>query len=224
MKNEKNPQFKVGDVVVISKYGTVGMITNVTMIDGLILYEVNYSDQLYVQNAIQLLADYENNVEIEKMEIDYKFYFGDIVKVLEYGNTLFKVIGIRTEIWHYQAEVAVDIIYELVSINEGEWLEVSEEELVLLSDKDSSEVLTKKHVTLKYLKHQELDHFSPSYVEESDQSRTYIKKKYLQLIDYYLDIYNDYKRLYETFQDEEYKKIMDIIFYHLEKLSLYLSR
>lgn len=40
-----------------------------------------------------------------------------------------------------------------------------------------------------------------------------------ELIDGLLDIYNDYKNLYELFQDEYYKKMMELILRNLGKIN-----
>lgn len=44
------------------------------------------------------------------------------------------------------------------------------------------------------------------------------KKK--EIIDGLLDAYNDYKFLYETFQDDHYKRIMELIIKNLHKITL----
>lgn len=41
-----------------------------------------------------------------------------------------------------------------------------------------------------------------------------------ELIDGLLDVYNDYKLLYEMFQDEHYKRIMELVLKNLKKINL----
>ena len=44
MARKKQPKYNVGDIVVITLYGTVGKITNMKVLDGVYVYEVNNHD------------------------------------------------------------------------------------------------------------------------------------------------------------------------------------
>ena len=44
MARKKQPKYNVGDIVVITLYGTVGKITNMKILDGVYVYEVNNHD------------------------------------------------------------------------------------------------------------------------------------------------------------------------------------
>ena len=126
-------------------YGTVGKITDVKWLDGNYVYEVNNSEGLYVESGLQLLSEYKGKiVEQEQIDIEYKFFFGDLVQVSGYGSDLFKVVGFRTEIWRYKEDAWEDVIYELSRVRDGEWLEASEEELTLVADAESAETFIQK--------------------------------------------------------------------------------
>src|SRR5213595_3906280 len=145
MEKRKKPKFKIGDTVVIAMYGTVGKITDVKWLDGKYLYEVNNSEGLYVESGLQLLSEYKGKiVEQEQIDIEYKFFFGDLVQVSGYGSDLFKVVGFRTEIWRYKEDAWEDVVYELSRVRDGEWLEASEEELTLVADAESAETFIQK--------------------------------------------------------------------------------
>ncbi|MDQ0273928.1 hypothetical protein [Cytobacillus purgationiresistens] len=223
MVNRKKPKFKVGDTVVITIYGTVGKITDVKWLDDMYVYEVNKSEGLYMESSLQYLSEYEGElIEKEQIDIEYKYFFGDLVQVKGYGTELFKIVGFRTEIWRYKEDAWEDIIYELSRISDGEWLEAGEEELTLLADAESADAFIQK-LGLLYLinkteKIQELKKSTFSFREAEKELLESVKEKKL-LIDGLLDIYNDYHILYELFQDEEYKKVMQIILRKLKQLA-----
>lgn len=53
MARKKQPKYNVGDIVVITLYGTVGKITNMKVLDGVYVYEVNNHDGFYVEQTLQ---------------------------------------------------------------------------------------------------------------------------------------------------------------------------
>ena len=65
------------------------------------------------------------------------------VQVYGYGSDLFKVVGFRTEIWRYKEDAWEDIIYELSRIGDGQWLEASEDELILVADAENANAFCK---------------------------------------------------------------------------------
>ncbi|MHC8522281.1 hypothetical protein ACPJHQ_14835 [Rossellomorea sp. H39__3] len=127
MKKRKDPRFRVGETVVVTIYGTVGKITDIKKIDGEFLYEVNESEGLFKESALELLESYDGYIfEQEQIDIEYKFLFGDLVVVKGYDEDLFKIVGFRTEIWRYKDDAWEDVIYELMRVTDGEWLEADE--------------------------------------------------------------------------------------------------
>ncbi|MEH7170148.1 hypothetical protein V7088_27080, partial [Priestia megaterium] len=114
MAGKKKPKYGIGETVVVTIYGTVGTITDIKVMDGIFVYEINHSEGLFLEDTIELLEEYEGQILVqERVELEYKFFFGDIVQVFNYGKELFKIIGIRTEIWRYKEDSWEDIVYEL---------------------------------------------------------------------------------------------------------------
>ncbi|MCP8970334.1 hypothetical protein [Ectobacillus ponti] len=217
MSRKKQPKYNVGDIVVITLYGTVGKITNIKLLDGAYVYEVNNHDGLYAEHTLQLITDYEGrNVEKEWIELNYKFTFGDLVQVTGYEKDVFRIVGYRTEVWRYKNDSWEDTIYELSRITDGEWLEADESDLVLLANAQMANSILKK---LKNDKAgiNKLDLEKLKSVNSS--KRGGIKTSRKEIIDGLLDIYNDYRELYDTFQDEEYKIVMDLVRKYLTKLT-----
>ncbi|PLR77270.1 hypothetical protein CU633_12055 [Bacillus sp. V3-13] len=221
MEKRKKPKYKIGDTVVITMYGTVGKITDVKWLDGMHVYEVNKSEGLYMESSLQLLSEYEGNViEQEHIDIEYKFFFGDLVQVKGYGADLFKVIGFRTEIWRYKENAWEDVIYELSRINDGEWLEAGEDELTLVAEAANAETFIQK-LGLLFLANKPQKPFEKEVklnkhgYRQTERDRLKKKDDQQELIDGLLDIYNDYKTLYEMFNDWEYEQVMRVV---LEKL------
>ncbi|WP_367017956.1 hypothetical protein [Priestia koreensis] len=222
MMADTNPKFQIGDTVVITIYGTVGVITDIKIMDGLFVYEVNDSEGLFLEETIELLDEYNGKVLIqEKLELEYQFFFGDIVNVENYGQDLFKVIGIRTEIWRYQEDAWEDVIYELSRISDGEWLEASEEELLLISPHDQSDQYLQS-VDMLYLgKEINKTELLPAMKKSNDYEKEHkrILKERSEIIDGLLDVYNDYFLLHQMFEDDEYVEVMDLVMKHLSKIS-----
>ncbi|PKG24022.1 hypothetical protein [Niallia nealsonii] len=214
MSNRKKPKFKIGDTVVITIYGTVGKITNVKWLDDMHVYEVNKSEGLYLESSLQMLSEYEGELmESEKIDIEYRFFIGDLVKVKGYGSNLFKIVGFRTEIWRYKSDAWEDIIYELSRVSDGEWLEAGEEELTLVADAENADTFIQK-LGLLYLmdtkkKPVDLKKTNSSFRTTEKELLERIKEK-KELIDGLLDIYNDYHVLFQMFHDREYEHVMKL--------------
>jgi hypothetical protein len=222
MEKKKKPKYKIGDTVVITMYGTVGKITNVKWLNGKYVYEVNKSEDFYLESVIKLITEYEViTKEQEQIDIEYRFYFGDLVQVSGYGADLFKVVGFRTEIWRYKEDSWEDIIYELYRINDGEWLEASEEELTLVADSSSAENMIQK-LDLKYLMKQQskpLELVKPQKLSKKVKFEEINREDEIkELIDHLLDIYNDYRILYEWFNDQEFYQVMNVILRKLDSI------
>ncbi|KOP83088.1 hypothetical protein ACFFHH_07430 [Cytobacillus solani] len=225
MSDRKKPKYNIGDTVVITMYGTVGKITDVKWLDGMHVYEVNKSEGLYMESSLQLLSDYEGEVlEKEHIDIEYKYFFGDLVQVKGYGSDLFKIMGFRTEIWRYKEDAWEDIIYELSRISDGEWLEAGEDELTLVADAESADVFIEKLGLLYFMnkkeKLPEIKKLQGNTFRKAERELLANIKEKRMLIDGLLDIYNDYRILYELFQDEEYLHIMRVI---VRKLKLIVN-
>ncbi|MDR0137743.1 hypothetical protein RFW18_08265 [Metabacillus idriensis] len=219
--NKKIPKYKVGDIVVIVMYSTVGTVTNVHQIDQHYLYEVNHSEILYFENAIQLYSEYNGKViDSEKIEIEFQYHIGDIVQVKGYDEELFKVVGFRTEIWRYTEDGWEDIIYELMRINDGEWLEASEEELVFVMGKKQAGTFVQQ-LSLMHIVSPESKTMDQLLAKEKlpkqEPAARKAKRSKRDIVDELLDIYNDYLSLYEIFGDAEYKEMMDFIIDSLNK-------
>jgi hypothetical protein len=224
MEKGKKPGFKIGDTVVITIYGTVGKVTDVKLLDGNYVYEVNKSDGLFIESALQLLSEHDANLmDTEQIDIEYNFFFGDLVQVSGYGAELFKVIGFRTEIWRYKEDAWEDVIYELSRISDGEWLEAGEEELTLVADAENADTFIQKLGLLYLVKKQEKTGENlkvENLVRKEEFEAIKQKKEKKELIDNLLDIFNDYQILYELFQDQEYYQVMAMI---LKKLASLVS-
>ncbi|MEH7125354.1 hypothetical protein V7122_11710 [Bacillus sp. JJ1532] len=226
MSDRKKSKYNIGDTVVITIYGTVGKITDVKWLDGMYVYEVNKSEGLFMESSLKMLSEFEGElIEKEHIDIEYKYFFGDLVQVKGYGSDLFKVVGFRTEIWRYKEDAWEDIIYELTRVSDGEWLEAGEEELTIVADAESADAFIQK-LGLLYLLNKKEN--LPKSLEQKGAASNFRKteKEILAsirerklLIDGLLDIYNDYRILYEMFRDEEYKHIMRIIVRKLKQIS-----
>jgi hypothetical protein len=223
MEKKKRPKFKIGDTVVITMYGTVGKITDVKWLDGKYLYEVNNSEGLYVEAGLQLLSEYKGKiVEQEQIDIEYKFFFGDLVQVSGYGSELFKVVGFRTEIWRYKEDAWEDVVYELSRVRDGEWLEASEEELTLVADAESADTFIQKLGLLYMINKQQNPIKLPklqNILRKAEVEEMERKKEQKELIDSLLDIYNDYRILYELFHDQEYYQVMRVVLRKLASIT-----
>ncbi|KAB2490386.1 hypothetical protein [Priestia endophytica] len=222
MANGKEPKFSIGDTVVITIYGTVGTITDIKLMDGMHVYEVNHSEGLFLEDAIESLEEYDGQIIIqERIDLEYKYFFGDVVQVHNYGEDLFKIIGIRTEIWRYQEDSWEDIIYELSRVKDGEWLEAGEEELHLVAPYEYAERYIQNVGILYSGKEINKTELLPAMKKPNEvgENKERLMAERLKIIDGLLDVYNDYSFLYEWFKDEEYKEVMDLVLKHLRKIS-----
>ncbi|MRX72890.1 hypothetical protein GJU40_12140 [Bacillus lacus] len=218
----KKPKFKIGDIVVIIMYGTVGTITKHHKLDQHYIYEVNHNDILYFESALDLYSDYEGKAfETELIEIEYQYYIGDLVQINGYGKDLFKIVGFRTEIWRYKEDGWEEMLYELVRVTDGEWLEAAEEELVMVLPYREAEKYLQQIQLLYYMANagknvqSYIEKAVPEIVKEASEERnTDI------FIDEMLDIYNDYRILYNMFKDDHYKEMMDLV---LQSIKRYAS-
>ncbi|KAB2338173.1 hypothetical protein F7731_00960 [Cytobacillus depressus] len=216
MGERKKSKYKIGDTVVITIYGTVGKITDVKWLDGMYVYEVNKSEGLFMESSLKMLSELEGEIlEKEHIDIEYKYFFGDLVQVKGYGSDLFKIVGFRTEIWRYKEDAWEDVIYELTRISDAEWLEAGEEELTLIADAESAESFIQKLGLLYLLNKKEqlptlIEQKGPTF-RKAEKERLAIIQEKKHLIDGLLDIYNDYRVLFEMFHDDEYRHIMRVI-------------
>ena len=211
MGRRRKAKFQINDTVVIMIYGTVGKITDVKWLDGTYVYEVNKSEGLYKESSLKLLSEYDGEiVEKEHIDIEYKFFIGDIVQVKGQGSDFFKIIGFRTEIWRYKEDAWEDIIYELARIGDGEWMEAAEHELILLADVENAEAFMQKLGLLYLIKKQnslEANELALS-LEKKEKNEKQDTQKREDQINRLLDIYNDYRFLFEWFRDDEYLQVM----------------
>ncbi|MBD8068036.1 hypothetical protein [Bacillus sp. PS06] len=219
--NQKPPRFKIGDIVVITQYGTVGTVTDIEHVDGDYLYKVNHGHQFFLESCLDSISTYQGGeIEIEQLEVQLKYYFGDLVFVKGYGKNIFKVVGIRTEIWRYKEGSFEEIIYELSRLSDGEWLEAAEEELILIADSENAETFLQK-LTLFYMIQKQKKTMELQAImdmsKKTEKEMIKIKKEKAEIIDGLLDVYNDYRDLYEVFGDDKYKKVMELAMKNLEK-------
>ncbi|WP_019241852.1 MULTISPECIES: hypothetical protein [Bacillus] len=223
MGNKKKAKYKVGDTVVITMYGTVGKITDVKYLEGSYVYEVNYSEGLFLESLLVPINEYDGEIQKEKehINIEYKYFFGDLVQVEGYKDEYFKVIGFRTEIWRYKENAWEDVVYELSRLTDGEWLEAHEDELILIADAESAELYFQKLELLYPIKKNARKKEVPPYnaLRKAEWHTLQEFRAKRQLIDELLDLYNDYAALYQTFEDEEYKKVMLLTLLKLKGLS-----
>jgi hypothetical protein len=222
MSKRKKPKYTIGDKVVIIAFGTIGEITDIKWIDGKYIYEINTNEGLYIEERLQLLSEYEGEViDREQIAIEYEFLFGDIVQVEGYGTDLFKVIGFRTEIWRYQEDSWEDVIYELSRITDGEWLEAGQEEMTLVAEAEHAEAFLQNlgYLYMMDKEKQTLRLPEPKRkLENQTINKIELEHKQKVMIDNLLDVYNDYERLYEMFQDQEYIKIKQGVLRKLKRL------
>ncbi|MFD0771619.1 hypothetical protein ACFQZ1_23060 [Bacillus sp. CGMCC 1.60114] len=187
------------------------------MLDGVYVYEVNNHDGFYVEHTLQLVTEQEvKDGELEWIELRYKFTFGDLVQVTGYEKDVFRVVGYRTEVWRYKNDAWEDTIYELSRITDGEWLEADESDLTLIANAQTANAILKK-IKQDKAGMNKLDLGKLKSINNS--KKVSIKTNRKEIIDGLLDIFNDYRTLYETFQDEEYKIVMEVVRNYLIKLS-----
>ncbi|MDQ0214426.1 hypothetical protein J2S13_000822 [Oikeobacillus pervagus] len=207
MGEKDNPKFNIGDSVVIIIYGTVGVVTNIMKVEGEIVYEINHCEGLFKEHILQFVSEYQGRIlEKEQIDIEYSFFFGDLVKVKGYEKDLFQVVGLRTEVWRYKEDSWEDVIYELTRIPDGEWLEAHEDELYLIADSEHANRFLKK--------------FEMFLSSRSKLKTLPAPKSPEKIIDTLLDALNDYQLLYQTFQDNYYHERIEEIKFRLREILL----
>jgi hypothetical protein len=220
MTNKNRPKFNIGDIVVIIMYGTVGTITKLHQVDDHFVYEVNHGDVLFFENALQLYSEYDGTIfETEKISIEVLYQIGDIVLVKGYGGSLFRIVGIRTEIWRYADDGWEEITYELTRMADGEWLEATEDEMsLMISNEEAETFIQQLHLNNMLINENK---FNTSLIAKQQHSDALDAKNendnLNEMIDELLDIYNDYKTLYLMFNDVEYKEMMNLILKSLNR-------
>lgn len=221
MGKEKQPKFSIGDTVVITIYGTVGKITDVKLLDGAYVYEVNYSDGLYFEKTLKHIDAYDGEIiyETEQINIEYKFLIGDLVQVDGYEHDYFKIVGYRTEIWRYKDNAWEDVIYELSRISDKEWLEAHEEELTIIAEATRAEAIIQKLEVLYSSNKSGSEQLiaKQNNLRKGENNKKMTTKEQKLHIDGLLDLYNDYRRLFQEFGDDEYRHIMNIALGNLRK-------
>lgn len=127
-----------------------------------------------------------------------------------YENDVFKIIGVRTEIYRYQDEGWEEIVYELKRLTDGLEIEANVEDVISIASSEETSVIVLQDVALlRYIgKHEPLSLPQLLPVPPIDD----------ESIDRLLDMYNDYQRLYEWFGDEQYKQMMEMTLINLQKL------
>ncbi|WP_342400286.1 hypothetical protein NST20_06585 [Weizmannia sp. FSL W8-0676] len=79
----KAPKFQIGDTVVVKVYGTVGKITAVRQLEGGYFYVVNGREGLLAEQSLARLEEYDGILyKKEEVNIELKFFIGDIVRAL----------------------------------------------------------------------------------------------------------------------------------------------
>jgi len=207
MGNEK-PRYSVGDVVVLERDGTITIIQKIFQVDGEWYYKLKDYQDLISERSLAIKPKLEVAKMRENVNIEYKFQFGDIVRVKGYGQDLFMVIGFRAEIWRYKESAWEDLIYELAKINDGQWLEASEDELTYITNEENAK-------KLMAMKKDPIDKNPLPLSSPKPQSR----QKEIVDIDQLLDMYNDYQYLYLNFGEASYRKKMKEILKKLEAMS-----
>ncbi|MBA9027576.1 hypothetical protein [Peribacillus huizhouensis] len=68
-----------------------------------------------------------------------EYNFGDLVKVAGYWPQVFEVECYRRETYYYPDETWTELVYELVGVDGGSWLEADEEDLTLVAEAEKAE-------------------------------------------------------------------------------------
>ncbi|ASS85873.1 hypothetical protein P9199_02495 [Geobacillus stearothermophilus] len=213
MSAPKRPKFSVGDIVVNTLYGTVGTVTDIQQVDGTFLYEINHGHSLFAEQTLVLLSEFTGDLWIaEEIEIELPFFLGEIVRVRDYGGQLFKVVGVRTEIYRYYGEGWEETIYELKRLTDGWEIEVHLEDMIPLADGDETSVTLVQDIVIAAPMKASIA-LPPAGGEKSGPS-----------VDDLLDMYNDYKALYEWFGDDQYKRMMETVVQRLQTIVNYHNR
>lgn len=211
MSKHEQPKFHIGDRVAIDQNGLVSEIKKIYQIGGEWFYQVKDSHDLYFEKNLLAWKDHKKNIILQKQEnvqIEYRFQFGDIVRVNGYGQDLFVIIGFRAEIWRYKDSAWEDFIYECSRLYDGAWVEAGEDELTYITNEENAKKLlnAKKQQGKK----------SPLLIASQKMQN---RKQDMENIDSLLDLYNDYQYLYLNFGESGYQKKMKEILKKLEAMS-----
>jgi hypothetical protein len=187
------------------------------------VYELSNREGIYLEDTLENIMDYDETIpKKESIQIEFKYFFGDLVQVKGYEENLFKIVGLRTEIWRYKKDSWEDIIYELSRLSDGEWLEASEEEIVLIADHAHTPAFLQK-LEILYLKSKETKVMellqTMNLQRKTEKELLRMKRERKAIIDGLLDVYNDYKTLYVLFEEDEYKNVMDLVMDNLIKFT-----
>lgn len=208
MSKKGQPKYNIGDSVFIIKEGMASKIRKILQFNGEWYYLLDNQRNLFAEENLHHELDLKHKQKHENIHIEYKFHFGDIVRVKGYGQELFVIIGFRAEIWRYKESSWEDIIYELSRLTDGGWLEATEEELTYITNEENARRFydTKTKANTK----------NQLYISPP---KTNNRQKEMVDIDELLDMYNDYQYLYQNFGENGYKKKMKEILKKLEAIS-----
>lgn len=219
MGKHNKPKFAIGNSVVILVNGIVGVVKSVQEFNQTYVYEVQGADGVFTESSLILVEEFEGLLfEAEQVNIDYKFFFGDLVQVKGYGKDIFKIMGFRTEIWRYKEESWEDIIYELSRINDNEWLECNEDDLTFLAYAKDAEQFLKKHAHSQKMKANHYKKTTEIAPMLSSKRKNNQDPEQDDMINHLLDIYNDYRILLDMFGDDTYGKVMNTAVKKMKKL------
>ena len=155
---------------------------------------------------------------MENISIEVLYQIGDIVLIKGYGNSLFRIVGIRTEVWRYADDGWEELTYELTRMADGAWLEAIEEEISLMISNEEAEIIMQQlHLNPPLEDAQDL---GSHFINQTSSSKTNEFNEITnqeKMIDELLDIYNDYLALYQMFQDPEYEDMMNFILKSLNR-------
>lgn len=59
MVGKKKFKYGIGEIVVVIIYGIVGIIIDIKVMDGIFVYEINYSEGFFLEDIIEFLEEYE---------------------------------------------------------------------------------------------------------------------------------------------------------------------
>ncbi|NCU17229.1 hypothetical protein [Pallidibacillus pasinlerensis] len=209
MTKNDQPKYSIGDQIVIVENGIFSEIVKIYQLGGDWYYQLKDRKDLYYEKNLMLKSDYDRLYNRkENVQINYKYRFGDIVRVWGYGQDLFVIIGFRAEIWRYKDSAWEDVIYELARVSDGAWLEATEEELTYITNEENAKrIIDSKKSSIKK---------APLLNPPTKQKKV---NKDVVDVDMLLDMYNDFQYLYLNFGDSTYRRKMREIIKKLEALS-----
>jgi hypothetical protein len=68
-----------------------------------------------------------------------KFSFGDLVSVSGYHPRVFRIDGYHEDTWHYPGETWTEVVFDLVDVHSGVFIEAETEDLTLISVADKAD-------------------------------------------------------------------------------------